>query len=429
MDNPVQFRFLPENDWLLKGQERKTFWLYFELKGGKPAESVNRIPLNISLVLDRSGSMSGDKIEYAKKAVGFVVDNLNPRDFLSIVQYDHAVEVVSPSQQVVHKSLLQDKIKTISARGTTNLSGGTLKGYDEVRSTRKDGYVNRVLLLSDGLANQGITEPETLQQLVQKKFREEGTGLSTFGVGADYDEVLMTNLSEYGGGNYYFIDSPERIPDIFARELKGLLAVVAQNAQLELSFPSDYLEVDKIFGYPFEAEKGKASVHFNDVFAEETKAVLVRFRFNRAADRDLAIQCRFEYDDVHETMGKITADHELTLRLTDDKNLHRDGKNKEVQENIALFLANEKFEDAIREADNRNFDQAQVIIIEIKKYLKEQMAETGDSQMLTAQFHKLEEYENKVKQMGEMSSEDLFMTQKATRMSSYSMRKKKSDLT
>ena len=108
--------------------------------------------------------------------------------------------------------------------------------------TKQEKYVNRALLLSDGLANQGITDEEKLQQIVQKKFREQGIGLSTFGVGSDFNELLMTNLSEYGGANYYFIDSPEKIPEIFAKELEGLLSVVAQSTKLSVKFQSNNLK-------------------------------------------------------------------------------------------------------------------------------------------------------------------------------------------
>ena len=221
--------------------------------------------------------MSGDKLKYVKKAVDFVIDNLTAEDVISIVQYDDQVDVVSQSAKISNKAELHRKVEQIQHRGMTNLSGGMLEGYSQVKSTFEKGFVNRVLLLSDGLANKGITAPEQLQEIAQKKFRQDGIGLSTFGVGSDFNEILMTNLSEYGGANYYFIDMPDKIPQIFAEELEGLLAVVAQNTHLKVKFPNNVLKCERVYGFPFTVSQNEVQINFNDVFAEEKKAVLIKF--------------------------------------------------------------------------------------------------------------------------------------------------------
>ena len=161
--------------------------------------------------------MQGAKIGYAKKAAAFVIDQLNNDDIVSVVNYDDRVEITSPSQPVKNKDILKKKIDELSDRGATNLTGGMLEGYAQAESTKKDGYVNRVLLLTDGLANAGITDPAQIKKLVEKKYTEMGIALSTFGLGADYNEDLLTQLAETGRANYYFIDSPDKIPGIFAK--------------------------------------------------------------------------------------------------------------------------------------------------------------------------------------------------------------------
>jgi Ca-activated chloride channel family protein len=199
---PLLPTFQTENRYWLSDGPKQEFYVYFELSGAKiTAEEKKRVPLNISLVLDRSGSMAGDKIAFVKKAAQFVIDNLADGDFLSVVQYDNQIDVVCPSARVQDKTELKRAVEEITSRGMTNLSGGMLSGYEQVSSTKQDKFVNRVLLLSDGLANQGITQPEQLQELTRQKFRDEGIALSTFGVGGDFNEVLMANLSEYGGAN------------------------------------------------------------------------------------------------------------------------------------------------------------------------------------------------------------------------------------
>jgi Ca-activated chloride channel family protein len=155
-----------------------------------------------------------------------------------------------------------------------------LEGFNQVKITRKEGYVNRVLLLTDGLANVGITDPSQLYNIVQRQLQENGIGLSTFGVGADYNEELLLQLAERGGANYYFIETPDQIPQLFARELQGLLSVVAQNAMLHITFPSEFLSVAKVFGYLHQVSGNKLSINFNDVFSGEEKAIIVKFNVN-----------------------------------------------------------------------------------------------------------------------------------------------------
>lgn len=187
-------------------------YLYISLKSGESEECHNRPPLNISLVLDRSGSMAGEKIAYLRRAAKFVIDQLDSRDILSIVNYDNVVEVMSPSAPVRNKEALKGLIDRLTDRGNTNLSGGMLEGYTQVAITKREGYINRVLLLTDGLANEGIIDPARLKAIVQKKLRSDGIAISTFGLGAGYNEDLLTGMAEVGGANYYFIDKAERIP-------------------------------------------------------------------------------------------------------------------------------------------------------------------------------------------------------------------------
>ena len=425
MDNILHFEAHLENTYWLTGHVKKELFAYISLKGGKAPEKQERVPLNISLVVDRSGSMSGDKLTYVKKAVDFVIDNLKSGDVLSIVQYDDEIDVVAKSTKVTDKKALHQKVKKIEARNMTNLSGGMMEGYSQVKSTQKDGYVNRVLLLSDGLANAGITEPPQLQKIAQKKFREERIALSTFGVGADFNEVLMTNLSEYGGANYYFIDMPDKIPQIFAQELEGLLSVVAQNTSLQSTFPSNYLQCTKVYGYPANIEGDKVNISFNDVFAEEEKAVLLKFELVRPLDEPLIMDATLQYDDVVERFERVTDKVALKITPTTDENLFKSGMQAKVQEQTVLFTANDLFEQAMRAADQRDFEKAKQIINQAKASLDAYFKLMPPNEELKKQYEDIVAYGNKLDEMENMSSMDYMMAQKTGRSASYKMRKKK----
>lgn len=422
--NILKTTFAAENQYWLKNTLKKDFFVYFELQAEKFESNTKRIPLNISLVIDRSGSMAGDKLTFVKKAVNFVIDNLSNDDILSIVQYDSVVEIVSNSAKVTNKADLHHKVNQIVERNSTNLSGGMLEGFTQVQSTQKSGYVNRVLLLSDGLANEGITEPTQLQNIVQKKFREQGIALSTFGVGADFNEELMRNLSEYGGGNYYFIETPDKIPQIFAEELSGLLSVVAQNTKLDILFPQEHFKCTKVYGYPALMKSNEVNINFNDVFSEEKKAVLVKFELSKDFEK-LGFDAKLSYDDVVKRLEKVNESLSVTLSATTDENLFGANVNRQVVEQIVSFVGNDMFEAAVLKADNRDFETAKSMIAQVKMYLDAHFKVFPATEELKKLYQNILDYESRLEGMENMSGEDYFISQKISKMASYSHKRKK----
>lgn len=418
--------FHAENRYWLADGPKQEFYLYFELTGAKaPADEKKRVPLNISLVLDRSGSMQGDKIAFVKKAAQFVIDNLAGDDFLSVVQYDNKIDVVCPSAKVQNKTELKRRVEEITSRGMTNLSGGMLSGYEQVSSTKQDKLVNRLLLLSDGLANQGITQPEQLQELAQQKFREEGIALSTFGVGGDFNELLMTNLSEYGGANYYFIDRPDKIPSIFAEELRGLLAVVAQNVKLEIRFPGDHFRAEKLYGFPGEIHPDRVSVNFNDLFSEEKKAILLKLVAHSPLTGDFELSATLRYDNATENFAPLKERLQARVQLTHVEADVAAGLQPAVAEQTALFVSNEMYEQAVTLADRRDFEGAMNMIREIKAYLDKYLQTLIFNGELMRQYKEILRYENELPAISRMTGDQLRMAQKLSRSENYLLRKKK----
>lgn len=440
MSNIIHFEALSNNNYYFSQNPTKEFYVYLSLKGGKAPQKDKRPPLNIALVIDRSGSMSGDKLTYTKKAVDFVIDNVNGTDSMAIIQYDDKVEVVSTAALVSDKSKLHQKVAKIEAGGSTNLSGGMLEGYNQVnvgrgstlidkmldfiKHTAKDGFVNRVLLLSDGLANVGVTELPQLQMIAQKKFREEQIGLSTFGVGADFNEEMMTNLAEYGGGNYHFIDKPDAIPQIFAKELSGLLSVIAQNTHVNVDFSSEYVNCTKVYGYPANISKGNVALNLNDIFSEEEKAVLLRFEVLKPFDT-LPIKVALSYDDVVVKFEKVTESQTLTLTTTQDETLFKSGIQYKTLEQIAMFVANDMFESALKEVDKRNFNEAKQQLTQIKFYLDTHFQLFAPSEELKKQYKTICDYLDNLGNMETMRNEDVLMAQKMSKSMNYELRKKR----
>jgi len=424
----IRFSVASDNNYFIKNSlNKQSGYFYAELKAGQylPDPNKKRTPLNISLVIDRSGSMEGDKIAYVKKAASFVVDNLSPEDYLSIVIYDTEVKVLYPSSKIINKQQVKMLINTIESDGSTNLSGGMIDGFKEVKSTFKPGFMNRVLLLTDGLANQGITEPNRLEAIVASRLKDESISLSTFGVGNDYNEDLLQNLAEFGSGNYYFIASPDKIPGIFQKEMKGLLSVVAQNTKLMIDLPLE-ASLDKVYGYPFTYSNHQIGINFKDLFSEETKAVLIKYNVPPNFNKTFEIKAHLKYDDA--TMESVPAIASVLSSEVKGTILEADreqGSNKFVLQQIALFESNEKMDEAIKAVDKGEYEKARKIVSENEVYLKEKRMKLPGSYELQRQDSINQNYAKSIQRAETMSKDDMKMMQKCNKSLNYEVRKKK----
>ena len=295
--------------------DNNNVYLFVDLKADKVGDDKDRSPMNIAIVIDRSGSMADkNKLEYVKKAVDYIIEQSGSDDYISVVDYDDYVDVLQRSAIIRDKYDLRDKVSKLKPGGFTNLSDGMFEGYDQVNDSYSRGYVNRVLLLSDGLANRGITDRYKLADMVRDKNRRDGITISTFGVGNDFNENLMTDLADYGKGNYYYIRNSVDIPEIFAQELRGVRNLVGQGTKLRVRFPSQYLSVNKVFGYPYDISGDEVTIDFKDVFSEQTKSVLIKFNVNRRIDRRLSFTSVLTYEDVAANFRSVseTQDNSVT---------------------------------------------------------------------------------------------------------------------
>ncbi|BAY24611.1 hypothetical protein NIES2100_44060 [Calothrix sp. NIES-2100] len=204
-----------------------------------------RRDLNLSLVIDRSGSMAGNPLYHALKAAESVVDQLEPKDILSVVVYDDAVDTVVPPQSVTDRSALKNAIRNVYAGGITNLSGGWLKGCEYVKKQLDPQKINRVLLLTDGHANMGIQDPKILTATAGQK-AEEGVSTTTLGFAQGFNEDLLIGMARAANGNFYFIQSIDEATEVFSIELDSLRAVVGQNLTVTLELADGVNLVDTL---------------------------------------------------------------------------------------------------------------------------------------------------------------------------------------
>src|ERR1051325_6241160 len=200
-----------------------------------------RPDLNLSLVLDRSGSMEGDKMVRAREAAMFCVDQMLPTDRLSVVTFDDRIEVLFPSEPVTNKQSMKDLISRVTARGSTALHEAWVRGGLTVSERMLDQGINRVVLITDGLANVGITNTDEIVTQAMGLY-QRGVSTSTIGIGADFNEDLLMPMAQSGGGNAWHVVEPDDMQRIFQVELEGLIAQFAHTVSLSL-IPADGVRV------------------------------------------------------------------------------------------------------------------------------------------------------------------------------------------
>ncbi|ABA89869.1 VWFA superfamily protein [Syntrophotalea carbinolica DSM 2380] len=279
---------------LLAGPAQKTV-IKIALDAPRAPRTAQRPPVNLALVLDRSGSMSGNKIAKAREAAIEAVRRLSDGDLFSLVVYDDSVETLVPAQPVSDIGDIEARIRRIRPGGSTALFGAVSQGAAEVRKHSDAPYVNRVVLLSDGLANVGPSRPADLARLGAALLKE-GISVTTVGVGTDFNEDLMTQLAERSDGNHYFVESSRDLPRIFAAELGDVLSVVARKVVISIECPQGVKPL-RVIGREGSIKGQRVEVRMNQLYGGQEKYALVEVEVpaSRANQKlDLArVDCRY----------------------------------------------------------------------------------------------------------------------------------------
>jgi Ca-activated chloride channel family protein len=393
----VRCRVELDREVLPAGSAQKAM-LKVTLDALKPDAERARPPVNLAVVLDKSGSMRGDKIEKAKQAAVEAVRRLDGRDRFSLVVYDSHVRTVVPAQSAANTAQIEERIREIRADGNTALFGGVSEGAAEVRKNLEPQYVHRIILLSDGLANVGPSSPEDLARLGAALIKE-GITVTTVGVGTDYNEDLMTRLAQKSDGNTYFVKEVAELTRIFKAELGDVLSVVAKKVRISVECPTGVRPLS-ILGREGRIAGATVELYVNQLYGGQEKYALVEVELPMSAAGatcDVAV-AKVAYEDP--LTGKdaaVTAT--ATAKFSADTNAVAQSYNAAVQKATELNRNAMVQEEAIALADKGRAKEAADKLVQSAQQLRQVAARTRDAS-LEKKAEEAEQQAGRIKSQG-----------------------------
>jgi Ca-activated chloride channel family protein len=321
------------------------------LKGLTMPVMPDRLPLNLAIVLDKSGSMRHDyKMENAKLGAIEIIERLGEDDIVSLIVYSDRPQVIVPARPAGDKSALIEIVSGIYAGGSTALYGGVAYGADQVRRNLSWEYVNRVILLSDGLANVGPSSTGALANL-GGKLEGEGITVTTIGVGLDYNEDLMTALAAASGGNAYFASTSGELPTIFAEEIGEAMTLTARDIRIRVDCPRGVRPVG-VIGREGETSGQTMSVKVGKLYGKNDKYALFEVEVSGeegAGELEVA-SVNVEYVDPYSNETRNDR-QSLSVTFDRDEKVVLEEENTEVTKQAVLTRVSEAKLEAVALAD------------------------------------------------------------------------------
>lgn len=355
------------NPVLIAGKKQTTY-LKIGLTGFEMKGDAQRTPANVAIVLDKSGSMQGEKIKKAREAAMMVIDQLSGKDIVSVVAYDNNVSVLVPATKASDKSAIRAGINRLSAGGSTALFAGVSKGAAEVRKFLDKNRVNRVILLSDGLANVGPDTPGELSALGASLIKE-GMSVTTIGLGLGYNEDLMTQLAQRSDGNSYFAESTKDLTRLFKAEFGDVLSVVAQELVVKIQC-ADGVRPVRTIGREADIAGNTATAVINQIYSRQEKYLLLEVELpagHKNKSMDVA-EVSVSYANM-ETKTTDTLRNTIAARFTDSKERVADSVDRNAMIAAVTQLATEKNELAVVLRDKGDIEAARKLLVENGKLL------------------------------------------------------------
>ncbi len=374
---------------LMTGSGTLTVVVDLRATDAPPAVDGHRLPLNVALVIDRSGSMRGDKMDRTREAAKRFVEGLDERDTFALVSYSDDVRVDVAAARVTpelkRQALLE--IARMQPSGSTNLSGGLYRGQEQVGRNLLSGQVNRVLLMSDGLANRGVIDTKAIATTAQRE-AQRGISVTTIGVGTDYNEDLMTAVADQGSGNYYFVADAPSVPTVLAAELTKMASTVAQDAKVQLTL-DDGSELTSVFGYAYTRIGDKVVVPLAEMFGGQRRSLALQLTVPVIREGTFRVgEVSVTYVDPRLDGVSVSRVVPLTVTVTRDSAQVEAGRDPSVEERLVEIRAAQVLNEAAERARRGDNAGALEFLESNAREIRAQAASSGSARM-EAQFDNL----------------------------------------
>ncbi len=337
-----------------------------------------RAPVNAAIVLDQSGSMSGRKIEEAKRAAIMAIDQLREDDIVSVVTYQSTVNVLVPATKLYDREAIRRAIRGIRAGGKTALFAGVSKGARELQKFLDRNRVNTLLLLSDGLANVGPSSPGELAQFGQSLGRQ-GISVTTIGLGLQYNEDLMTRLAMASDGNHFFVEDEGDLEAAFATEFGDVLSTVAQGVTIHIHCPKGVRPI-RMVGR--EARISGQDVHasLNQLFRDQTRYFLLEVEVPAAAARKVqrVADVTVGYHDLM-AGSQATLQGGASVTYTQSAGSVERRRNRDVMVAVASQIGVERNEKATALRDEGKIEESREAFRANSAYLEKEAEKLNDA--------------------------------------------------
>lgn len=367
--------------YVLAGATREVF-LRAEITAA-PVATTDRAPINLVLVLDRSGSMAGEKIAQCRSAARQLVQQLDARDRFALVTFGSDVTTLVASTPATPdaRTRMLSAIDGISELGGTNISGALDAAVAEAVPYRQQYNATRVVLLSDGQANEGISDPGGLAGLA-RRIAGQGLTLSAIGVGLDFNEQVMESLAEYGGGAYHFLKDTEQLAAIFGSELRQAVATVAIGPTLTVT-PSPGVTVAEVYAYAADSQGGATAVRLPDFTGGQQRKVVVRLLVPATAAGNIEVaRVGLAYIDVTRNHAAGAVQVGVHAAVTPDSTLALSSRDKDVAAVAAHASALQAMRRASAAAQEGRRDEAEQQLRSARVVLERAQADFGRNAQL-----------------------------------------------
>ena len=320
---------------------------------------MKRPKLNIGIALDRSGSMDGDKMQQAREAAKYCVDQMLPSDIFSTVIFDDRVDVLFTSQPVENKVMLKRGIDRIHARNSTALHEGWVKAGLEVSEQLDSNAINRVLLITDGQANVGETRVDRIVDQ-SRELAAKGVSTSTIGIGADFNEDLLMPMAEAGQGNSWHVEEPQDMVRIFETELRGLVAQVGHSVTFGVKTAAGATVTDVLNDLEID---GSGRYRLPNLQAGSPLDIVIRFRVPAHAEGTTVELAEFSLAYIGQESKlpeTVVAAFTSTFAAAEDVDLLPE--NVELARAVQLLMNARARREAIDLMDRRDYAGSQAIL-------------------------------------------------------------------